>query len=140
MSTSIMVLTDGTEIILTGGAALGCMKAHYATRAAMLADWERMTAANLKTVQIKTDGTVTGNYADLTLESETSTLDAAGEIDTVWKIREKTELELVREEIQAMKEGQSAQDNAITAQLETHEGEITALKTDMAALETTIIG
>lgn len=113
MSTSIMVLADGTQIILTGGAALGYMKAHYATRAAMLADWERLTAANLKTVQIKTDGTVTGNYTDLILESETSTLDAAGGVDTVWKIREKTELEVLRERVSAVEEGQGVQDGAI---------------------------
>lgn len=113
MSTSIMVLADGTEITLTGGAALGYMKVHYATRAAMLADWERLTAANLKTVQIKTDGTVTGNYTDLILESETSTLDAAGEVDTIWKIREKTELEKVREQVAALQEGQDVHEGAI---------------------------
>lgn len=113
MSTSIMVLADGTQIILTGGAAIGYMKVHYATRAAMLADWERLTAVNLKTVQIKTDGTVTGNYEDLILESETSTVDADGEIDTVWKIREKTENEVLREQVAALQEGQTVQDGAI---------------------------
>lgn len=113
MSTSIMVLADGTQITLTGGAALGRMKAHYTTRAAMLEHWEKLTAANLKTVQIKTDGTVTGNYAELILESETSTLDAAGEIDTVWKIREKTENEVLREQVAALQEGQTVQDGAI---------------------------
>lgn len=113
MSISIMVLADGTQINLTGGAAMGYMKVHYADRAAMVADWEKLTPENLKVVQIKTDGTVTGNYEELILESETSTLVAGGGVDTVWKIREKTEFERMREEIDALKESQNVQDGAI---------------------------
>ncbi len=113
MSTSIMVLADSTQITLTGGAALGYMKVHYTDRAAMMADWEKITPENLKTVQIKTDGTVTGNYTDLILESETSTLTTDGGVDTVWKIREKTEIERLQDQIAALQEGQSVQDGAI---------------------------
>lgn len=113
MSTSIMVLADGTQITLTGGAALGHMKVHYADRASMLSDWEKMTPENLNTVQIKTDGTVTGNYEDLILESETSTLTTDGGVDTIWKIREKTEIERLQDKITALQEGQSVQDGAI---------------------------
>ena len=104
MSTSKIVLADGMKIVMPGGAALGYMRAHYDSRAAMLADWEKLTPANLKTVQIKTDGTVTGNYTDLVLESETSTVAEDGSVDTVYKIREKTELELLRERL-AVREG-----------------------------------
>lgn len=113
MSTSTMVLANGTRVVLTGGAALGHMKVHYPDKAAMVADWEKFTAANLKTVQIETDGTVTGNYTDLILESETSVLDAAGEVDTTWNIRNKTELELLRERVDAVEGGQAVQDGAI---------------------------
>lgn len=114
MSTSKLVLADGaSEIVLGGGAALGYMKAHYAGKAAMVADWDKITPVNLKTVQVITDGTVTGNYTDLVLESETSVLNADGSVDTVWKIREKTETEKMREEIDALKEGQTVQDGAI---------------------------
>lgn len=102
MSTSKIVLTDGTEIVMPGGAALGYMRARYDSRAAMLADWEKLTPENLKTVQIKTDGTVTGNYTDLVLESETSTVTEDGSVDTVYKIREKTELEMLRERLTAL--------------------------------------
>ena len=102
MSTSKIVLADGTEIVMPGGAALGYMMAHYDNREAMLADWEKLTPENLKTVQIKTDDTVTGNYTDLVLESETSTVADDGSVSTVYKIREKTELELLRERLAAV--------------------------------------
>lgn len=113
MSTSIMVLADGTQIKLTGGAALGHMKVHYVDRAAMVADWEKLTPESLKVVQIKTDGTVTGNYEDLILESETSALAADGEVDTAWKIREKTEMERMQDEIAALKESRDVHEGAI---------------------------
>lgn len=113
MSTTKLVLADSTEIELQGGAALGYMKAHYADKTAMVSDWEKITKENLKTVQIMTDGTVTGNYGDLLLESETSTLQPDGSVDTVWNIREKTEMENLREEIAQFREGQDIQDGAI---------------------------
>lgn len=114
MSTTKLLMADGvSEIALGGGAALGYMKAHYADKTAMVADWNKITPSNLKTVQVITDGAVTGAYTDLILESETSILNADGTVDTVWKIREKTENEKLREEIDALKEGQTVQDGAI---------------------------
>ena len=56
------------------------MKARYADKDAMVADWNKITPENLGTVQIMTDGTVTGNYEDLILESETSTLQPDGSV------------------------------------------------------------
>ncbi len=113
MSTTKLVLADSTQIELQGGAALGYMKAQYADKDAMVADWNKITPENLGTVQIMTDGTVTGNYEDLILESETSTLQPDGSVDTVWNIREKTELEKLQEEIAQIREGQDIQDGAI---------------------------
>lgn len=113
MSTTKLVLADSTQIELQGGAALGYMKAQYADKDAMVADWDKITPENLGTVQIMTDGTVTGNYEDLILESETSTLQPDGSVDTVWNIREKTELEKLQEEIAQIREGQDIQDGAI---------------------------
>lgn len=103
MSISKMVLADGTEIVLAGGAAIGYMKAHYASKADMVADWDKLTRENLKTVQVKTDDTVTANYTDLVLESETSALDAAGEVDTVWKVREQSQMERLQAELEETK-------------------------------------
>ena len=113
MSTTKLVLADSTQIELQGGAALGYMKAQYADKDAMVADWDKITPENLAAVQIMTDGTVTGNYEDLILESETSTLQPDGSVDTVWNIREKTELEKLQEEIAQIREGQDIQDGAI---------------------------
>ncbi|MDE5910264.1 MAG: hypothetical protein K2H52_16230 [Lachnospiraceae bacterium] len=113
MSTTKLVLADSTQIELQGGATLGYMKAHYADKAAMVSDWDKITQENLKTVQIMTDGTVIGNYEDLLLESETSTLQPDGSVDTVWKIREKTDMEKLQEEITQIREGQDIQDGTI---------------------------
>ena len=113
MSITKLVLADGTEIMLQGGAALGHMKAHYADKSAMVSDWNQITPENLKTVQIKMDETVIGNYEDLILESETSTLQKDGSVDTVWNIREKTETEKLKDEITTLREGQNIQDEAI---------------------------
>ena len=113
MNTTKLVLADGTEIILQEGAALGYMKAHYANKSAMTENWDKLTPANLKAVQVKTDNTVVGNYEDLILENETSTLQKDGSVDTVWNIRKKTETEKLKDEIAALREGQEVQDGAI---------------------------
>lgn len=113
MSTTKLVLADGTETELQGGAALGHMKAHYADKTAMVSDWDRFTQENLKSVRIKADEAVIGDYADLLLESETSTLQPDGSVDTVWNIREKTEMEKLQDEIMHIREGQDIQDGAI---------------------------
>ncbi|MDO4285220.1 MAG: hypothetical protein Q4C60_07760 [Eubacteriales bacterium] len=111
---SKLVLKNGTEITLKNGAALGAMAAHYADRAAMLADWEQLTADNLSSVQITDEGVVTGNYTDLVLASETSTVNADETVDTVWAIREKTDIEKLQES-QARQD--TAIDNLVAAQL-----------------------
>lgn len=113
MSNSSMILKDGTEMPLQGGAALNDMKAHYENRAAMAAAWEKFTPENLSVVQIKTDGTVTGSYKELVLESETSIVAADGSVDTIWKIRGKTDMERLMERLDAIESGQGVQDGAI---------------------------
>lgn len=131
MSSSSMILKDGTEMPMQGGAALNDMKAHYENRAAMTTAWEKLTPENLSVVQIKTDGTVTGNYKELVLESETSTVATDGSVDTVWKIREKTDMERMMERLAAIESGQGVQDGAIddlgTVTSELY-GEVEALK------------
>lgn len=113
MSTTKLVLADSAEINLEGGAALGYMKAHYENKAAMVADWNKMTVENLKTVQILTDDVVVGNYTDMILENETSALQEDGSVDTIWNIRQKTKIEKLKDEISDLKQGQEIQDGAI---------------------------
>lgn len=113
MSATKIVLADGTEINLQSGAALGYMKAHYVSKAAMVADWDKLTPENLKVVQVMTDDVIVGNYIDMIMESETSTLQDDGSVDTIWNIREKTENEKLKDRIAALEAGQEIHDGAI---------------------------
>ena len=56
---------------------------------------------------------MTGNYTDLVLESETSTVAEDGSVDTVYKIREKTELELLRERLAVLEGDMTEIDTAL---------------------------
>lgn len=106
-----MILTDGTTIELETGASLSAIKVQATDRSAMLETWAKLTPANLSSVQIKNgDGTVVGNYTDLVLVSETSTVAADGSILTDYCIREKTAEE---KRLDALEAGQEVQDGAI---------------------------
>lgn len=111
----ILYLQDGTEIAIESGASLSNMCVLFETKEEMLAAWNLLTEENLKNVQIKTpEGEVIGEYADLVLENETSVVQSDGTILTCFSLRQKTEVELLKE--QAME--QSA---AIAQQSETIE-------------------
>lgn len=90
------------------------------TKAAMAEAWEKFTGANLKAVQLKIDGVVSAEYADLVLVDEKSVVQADGSVLTEFHLREKTDIEKLQElvaaqsaEIAALKEGQGVQDGAI---------------------------
>lgn len=109
-----LILGSQAEIELEEGSSLSGLKVLSATKEDMAACWDLFTADNLKTVQIKNSGgVVTGEYENLIFVSETSRLQEDGSILTAFRLREKTELELLREELAAMKEGQEIQDGAI---------------------------
>lgn len=104
-------LKNGTIIELEAGASLGALQVVAADRAAMLATWAQLTPDNLATVQVKNgDGLTVGNYADLVLVSETSTVAADGSVLTTYSLREKTAEE---KRLDALEEGQAVQDGAI---------------------------
>ena len=106
-----MILKNGTIIELEAGASLGALQVVAADRAAMVATWEVLTPDNLAAVQIKNgDGIVIGNYTDLVLASETSTVSADGAVLTTYSLREKTDIE---KRLDAVEEGQAVQDGAI---------------------------
>ena len=95
-----MILKNGTIIELEAGASLGALQVVATDRAAMVA-----------AVQIKNgDGIVIGNYTDLVLASETSTVSADGAVLTTYSLREKTDIE---KRLDAVEEGQAVQDGAI---------------------------
>ena len=109
-----LILNDQTEIQIESGSALSDIKVLSQTKSDMIAVWDKLTAENLVSVQVKNaDGVSVGNYANLILSSETSVEQKDGTVLTNFRLREKTEVELLKEEIDALKEGQEVQNDAI---------------------------
>lgn len=113
MNQSKLVLADGTKINLEDGASIGDMCVVSDNKTAMLDTWVTLTPDNLRQVQITTDGEVSGQYSNLILDHETSTVQADGSILTAYALRQKTQVELLQEEIAELRAGQSVQDGAI---------------------------
>lgn len=100
-----MILKDGTIIELETGASLRDIRVVAPDRAAMAATWAKLTPENLADVQIKNgDGLVVGNYTDLVMESETSTVATDGTVMTSYHLRPKTDLERLEERVGAVEE------------------------------------
>ena len=120
-----LILKDGSEIYIEAGASLSRIGVVSATKEDMIATWDLFTNENLKEVQVKTgDDFVTGEYFNLVLENETSTVQEDGTIFTYFNLREKTEVEKLREEVEALKVGQEIQDGAIVELAEILGGEV----------------
>ncbi len=110
----ILLFNDKTTIDLESGSMLDDIKILSATKQDMLAAWDKFTDFNLKSVQIKnTDGVPVGHYENLVLENETSVIRSDGSILTSFRLREKSDVELLKEQIDTMKEQQEVQDGAI---------------------------
>lgn len=97
-----LVLKDKTEIMLETGASLDSLGVIFDSRGKMLASWEKMTEDNLSEVQIKDGNGVVGRYSNLVLVSETSIMDNEGKVHTIFRLREKTELERRVDKIEDM--------------------------------------
>lgn len=111
MNKDKLVLKDGTEIELETGASLSTLGVLSADKAAMVVAWDKLTSDNLAAVQIENgDGLTVGNYVDLILVSETSTVNADGTIFTYFGLREKTDVE---KRLDVIEDGQSMQNGAI---------------------------
>lgn len=113
MNQSKLVLADSTEINLEDGASIGNMCVVSDNKTAMLDTWVTLTPDNLRQVQITTDGEVSGQYSNLILDHETSTVQADGSILTSFALRQKTQVEMLLEEVAELRAGQSVQDGAI---------------------------
>lgn len=100
-----LILSNNVEIAIESGSSLSDMKVLSATKSEMLETWDMLTSENLKNIQIKNEGgIVTGTYDNILLDSETSTIQPDGTILTCFQLREKTEAELLRDEINSLKE------------------------------------
>ena len=77
--------------------------------------WDMLTEENLKKIWFKgRDGENLGTYENVVLENETSIVFRDKRILTSFHLREKTEVELLREEVEQLKAGQEVQDGAIS--------------------------
>ena len=119
-----LILKDGSVINIEAGASLSSIGVVAATKEDMTATWDLFTNDNLKEVQVMNgEDVVIGEYVDLVLENETSTVQEDGTILTYFNLREKTEVERLREEVEALKVGQEIQDGAIVELAEILGGE-----------------
>lgn len=93
-------LKDGQQIQLQSGASLSSMYVLSEDKQTMVATWGKLTDENLSDVKILNGSDlVVGIYTNLTLVSETSTINEDGTILTKFNLREKTRQELEMEEL-----------------------------------------
>lgn len=110
-----LVLNDNTEIEIENGSSIGDLLVLSETKYDMIATWDMLTEENLKKIWFKgRDGENLGTYENVVLENETSTVFRDKRILTSFHLREKTEVELLREEVEQLKAGQEVQDGAIS--------------------------
>lgn len=101
----ILTLADGTTLELESGSTLGKMQVIFSDKESMVETWDSLTNENLKSVQMHSaDGTLIAEYADLVLSSVTSTEQEDGTILTTFALRQKTEVELLKEQTAAQAE------------------------------------
>lgn len=100
-----LILANGTQIELQDGSALGNIIVVFPDKEALVTTWDEMTSDNLKSVTITdANDSVIAEYSDLVLVSVESAEKEDGSISTSFLLREKTEVELLKEELAAQKE------------------------------------
>ena len=110
-----LILSNNEEINIEIGSSLSDMKVLSETKYDMVSAWESLTEENLKHIEIQNeDGIAIGNYDDILFDSEMSKIQSDGKILTSFHLREKTEIELLRERIEQLESGQEVQDGAIS--------------------------
>ena len=110
-----LILRNKDEIKIENGSSLSDIKVLSETKYGMVSTWEMLTEENLKHIEIQADGeTAIGTYDNILLESETSAIQTDGKILTSFRLREKTEVELLKERIEQLESVQEVQDGAIS--------------------------
>ncbi len=108
-----LIVADNTELEIRPGAGLGAITVEVEDFAGLETVYNALTkSGNLDTVKFKSGDNVTGEYADMKLESPVfRSVDVVdGKVQAAISIREKTEMEKAIDEIRAQ---QDAQDGAI---------------------------
>lgn len=110
-----LILNNQMQIEIESASSLANMMVISETKYNIISVWDMFTPENLKSVQIQNgDGIVVANYENLVLDSETSTMQENGTILTSFHLREKTEVEFLRERVEQLENGQEVQDGAIS--------------------------
>lgn len=117
MNKNIMVLKDSTEILMEDGSDKYRIHIVVEDLISLGTLWDKLTMQNLAEVQIKNaEGAGIGNYSNMALCTPAfRAVDKTGDgrIQATFEIRQKTELELLKEQIATMKETLSVHDGAI---------------------------
>lgn len=109
-----LILANGSEINIKEGGSLSSIGVVSSTKEEMLSVWDLLTKENLKNVQVKNnDDVIIAKYSNLILENEISKEQEDGSIFTYFRLREKTEVEILKEEVDALKSSMVINDGAI---------------------------
>lgn len=109
-----LIFNNGMEIEIESGSSLSDIRIVSETKNDMVTIWELFSDSNLKTAIIQdAGGGLIGEYSNLIFVSETSAIQGDGSILTRFNLRKKTEVELLREEVNALKQGMEINTGAI---------------------------
>ena len=110
-----LILNNQMQIEIESASSLSNIMVLSDTKYDMVSIWDMLTPENLKSVHFQNgDGVVIANYENLILDSETSIVQEDGTILTSFHLREKTEVEFLRERVEQLENGQEVQDVAIS--------------------------
>ena len=119
-----LLLANESKIKIENGSSISNIMTSFESKSIMAAVWDLFTEENLKNIKIVTeDDEILAEYNDFILESETSVVQKDGTVYTCFTLREKTELELLKEEVEQLKASQEIQDGAIVELAEIIGGE-----------------
>lgn len=109
-----LILKDETKIQIEPGSSLSNIQVVFLTKDELISTWDKMTNENLKQVQIESNGNIIANYTNLVLVDVKSSEQQDSTIKSIFNLREKTETELLREEVALLKAGYEIHDGAIS--------------------------
>ena len=100
-----LILKDKTTIEIEPGSSLSSIKVISSSKAEMIEKWDLLNKENLSSVEVRNDEEfLIGEYKDLILIDETSVVTDDGKISTVFRFREKTDVERLQEEVTGLGE------------------------------------
>lgn len=110
----VLILKDGTRIEFESSSSLSNIEVVSSTKEEMVSILDKMTNDNLKAIQIKHDEQIIANYENLVFVNVSFVEEAGGTIKSSFNLREKTETELIKEEVALLKAGYEIHDGAIS--------------------------